>query len=1290
MRACASVLDFALRTFVRSRSVVLAAVLMAAWPAAPAPAQISALSHQDGPAAAATWAKEMLQSLRISSRRDSAGSLVSLQPLDPGEFAMLSAGQRRKLYEWLLHAFAETALDRYELVDQARLRDIARAMEAAGAADWMDRYLEVLERASARINIICTGSAGTAAIALSCSAVDRRDGVTVGRAPASFQLEWLSVAVALDMAVRSMAGAVVQRVQGQGQLGEVRVVDLGTRGETPLSRHVAASLEDAIHEQTRSHAGSRPVGAGGSLQTYRVEAEVGVPDAGEALLRLWVEIGHRRVHIGRRVVALPKHLAVKGDELLAAIVLPDGLTLADWVLLAEDRLQTGEHTRLLAEARAHIRKYGRIAAVLDIQSRAESVLVEGIRISGREDAPAALRRLQRIKRLTGERPAFIRLEARAQRLLGDYRAEASAHVRWLRATPQDHPKRREVLSALARARSIAADGAKFADLLGRPLSPEAKESSVGWTDLHYAALLNLPGAITALVDAGMAPDTRLKHDGSSFGAGLKETLAAVGHKGSRDLAYGETPLMIASVSNAADAVTALTSRGADVNAVNSRFRAPLHLAAYAGANEVVTRLIAAGADVNLSYFHYQRDFSEATAVRVPSPLIIAADEPANKEIMLQLIAAGADVGATDPGNKSGNPTALHMIMGQDAGEVVEALIAAGANVNEIEGWWVRTPLHLAAAKHDSRAMRILLAHQPDIEAFDGHGQTPLHVAAAYGAQETAEILLASGADIHSQGENGGATPLQLAAASGSEKMVAFFLNWGATVTFRDRAGARILHYAAKGNARQVAALLAKHDDMHLDLYINEEDKRGWTPLHYAAEANAAEMAQWLIVHGARKQARNNDGRTALHLAAESYGPETVKRLLEHGADIHATEKVGRTALHLAAAKETRAVVEALLDRGANTGAKDDYGNTPLHVGSDDREIVEVLVHRGANVNAQNNDGDTPLHFAAKHYKREPAETLLDRGANVNAQNNNGDTPLHLAAKDNEREPAEILLDRGANINGGNNDGNTPLHLAVRSGAHDTAELLLERRAAIHAQEREHGAMPLHYAAFLKRRKLAELLVRHGANVVAADKYGRTSLHWAVFGDGPKTAEWLIEHGANVDATDVDGETPLHESARKNAHDMAVLLVERGADVNRKKKAGWTPLHLAAGQNARETAEWLIESGARIDEKTDVGNTPLHLAARNNHQKTVALLLDWGANIHAKEQHGNTPLLYAAFENARETVELLIERGADVNARGSAGFTPFDAAKASSKGTEMERAEMLATLRRLGGRCAKKC
>ena len=42
---------------------------------------------------------------------------------------------------------------------------------------------------------------------------------------------------------------------------------------------------------------------------------------------------------------------------------------------------------------------------------------------------------------------------------------------------------------------------ELAGLLGRPISPTAEYEN-GWTDLHYAAILNMPDAVTALLSGG--------------------------------------------------------------------------------------------------------------------------------------------------------------------------------------------------------------------------------------------------------------------------------------------------------------------------------------------------------------------------------------------------------------------------------------------------------------------------------------------------------------------------------------------------------------------------------------------------------------------------------------------------------------------------------------------------------------------------------------------------------------------------------------------------------------------
>ena len=283
----------------------------------------------------------------------------------------------------------------------------------------------------------------------------------------------------------------------------------------------------------------------------------------------------------------------------AEIVLPGGITLADWALLAEDRLKAGDHARLLEEAGAHLREHGRVRSVEAVRERAVSGLVEDVRVETWEDAPPALERIARLEAAAGPRPEFLRLKARAQGLLGDYAAEEAARLQWLRSVPQTHPDRRGMLSALAGARANREASRRFSELLGRPFSPERREGSVGWTDLHYAALLDLPGAVAALCDAGMAADARLKTGSQPFGGDLERAFAALGHEsfeGRR--ANGETPLMVASLANARDAAAGLADCGADVGAADGGGLTPLHHAARGNAPEAAGLLVDLGADVN--------------------------------------------------------------------------------------------------------------------------------------------------------------------------------------------------------------------------------------------------------------------------------------------------------------------------------------------------------------------------------------------------------------------------------------------------------------------------------------------------------------------------------------------------------------------------------------------------------------------------------------------------------------------------------------------------------------------
>ena len=62
--------------------------------------------------------------------------------------------------------------------------------------------------------------------------------------------------------------------------------------------------------------------------------------------------------------------APAGDP--SRIFLPNGMSLSDWALLAEDDLKAGAHARILEEADAHIRDHGRLALLANIREQAVS------------------------------------------------------------------------------------------------------------------------------------------------------------------------------------------------------------------------------------------------------------------------------------------------------------------------------------------------------------------------------------------------------------------------------------------------------------------------------------------------------------------------------------------------------------------------------------------------------------------------------------------------------------------------------------------------------------------------------------------------------------------------------------------------------------------------------------------------------------------------------------------------------------------------------------------------------
>ena len=107
------------------------------------------------------------------------------------------------------------------------------------------------------------------------------------------------------------------------------------------------------------------------------------------------------------------------------------------------------------------------------------------------------------------------------------------------------------------------------------------------------------------------------------------------------------------------------------------------------------------------------------------PFIYKALEGYMMRVLEALIAAGADV---NKGNDEYVGTPLFYAVNRDPPEFINTLISGGADVNEPCGYDRLTPLHLAISKVKVGVVRILVAAGANLNMRTRKGQTPLEYA----------------------------------------------------------------------------------------------------------------------------------------------------------------------------------------------------------------------------------------------------------------------------------------------------------------------------------------------------------------------------------------------------------------------------------------------------------------------------------------------------------------------------------------------------------------------------------
>ncbi len=218
----------------------------------------------------------------------------------------------------------------------------------------------------------------------------------------------------------------------------------------------------------------------------------------------------------------------------------------------------------------------------------------------------------------------------------------------------------------------------------------------------------------------------------------------------------------------------------------------------------------------------------------------------------RLLDAGARVNAVN----SSNETALTLAFLEDHADLMQTLLARGADPNvKTYDLNYNPPLVIATLRKFNRPVygdttcrtlaRLMLDKGADVHATDSNGDTPLLVAIEVEEPEIAQWLIARGADIN-KGNQTGDTPLQVSVNdAGSLSILKVLLQRGVDVTTAHNNGWNLLCWAAETGNTAIAK-----EALRRGLSVNSRDKRGRTPLDVCSR-------QW---RNARSSSASGTGR----------------------------------------------------------------------------------------------------------------------------------------------------------------------------------------------------------------------------------------------------------------------------------------------------------------------------------------------------------------------------------------------------------------------------------------------
>jgi ankyrin repeat protein len=554
-------------------------------------------------------------------------------------------------------------------------------------------------------------------------------------------------------------------------------------------------------------------------------------------------------------------------------------------------------------------------------------------------------------------------------------------------------------------------------------------------------------------------------------------------------------------------------------------------------------------------------------------------------------------------------------------QTIQLLLTKRANTNELAGHG-RYPLHMAASHCSAEIVQLLIAAGADVNASTQQHGTALQAAACreVGAVPVIKVLLEAGAAI-SQNDDGIKAALNEALSffgdggrfhrkggdgqfQISNSLTDLLINGpGAAVKIlldclpeeraNDSRYSLLFQMACMAGDRQCVELLLQR---RID--VNRSGYYYGTGLQAASRVGNMDIIESLLNAGADVNILQGAHGTALRAAVLGGHEYVVSFLILHGADINLCYKnQDQSILHLALETGNRAIYKILLATGADVN-KDMPNQQPIMISASkfgDPTLVELLLAGGADVNIPGKAlghhasvpyGEaSPLHAACAGGHESVVQFLLAHGADTEKIVQSSGTPLQAAIRGNHLLVVRLLLDARANVDQGSYD--TPLLEASRDGKLEMVEELLKAGACIGDPPTVQNALAT--ACTQRHRAVSELLLEA---LRGTDKEARIC----------------------ADA--------LSAAMQSRDDEMVQLLLERGLALTIET------LHQACAAGLEETVRMLLVNGIDVNSDDGTSAHPLHVAACHSHPTVVQLLIDRGADVNLRSTKYGSPLIAA--------------------------------------------------------------